>query len=76
MVAPYITPKTEGNDTVSYFQWDILKTKAQLMSKSALGRIPRGKWEDLEDITEVFDKNIFYEPAVSCVEFDSTFKFY
>ena len=42
-----------------------MNTRMQLLSKSALPRMLRGKWETLDDITTIYDNMAFYEPAVS-----------
>ena len=47
------------------FQWDIVKTKAQLIVTSKLVMLNSGNWESLANLKNVYTKDIFYEPWVS-----------
>ena len=47
------------------FQRDIMQTRSQVLSRSALPRMMRGQWESLDEITTLYDNMTFHEPAVS-----------
>ena len=50
------------------FQWDIVKTKAQLIVTSKLVMLNSGSWESFASLKNVYTKEIFYEPWVSQID--------